>query len=470
MLLILSLLLSFLHEQPNTPNEVAGTWLNQDPSTMGITHILIADQHGILRVRVWGACVPSDCDWGATELHFTDGWATSLFDMGPIATKMYFVRLPNDKLLAVSKSQFNDGSNRSEPDHAEIFVREEQTEDAASRSAKNLLKKVAEKYRTLRAAQFESEEVSDHGDEVTVARVKTQFAEPNKLRVEVSGSGEPSVLISDGHTVWTFFPESNEYTTHPAGDQLQSSLNSYALLDQIVGSPRISGSEYLGDVDCTVLIIGRPNQTRTLWIDPKTNFIRKDHVTSVSPTTGTVQRSQTISFSEARVVAGLDIRLFSFDPQKAQAKSRLALQREALVRSVGTPAPDFSLSNLEGKEIKLSQLKGKVVLLNFWASWCIPCRSEMPTIELLHREYKDKGLIVLGIDDEESQKQAAFLQKFGFSFASLVESKKQASNLYSIGGIPTTVLIDQQGKIRTYDQGTASYEALQTTLQEMGIR
>lgn len=218
MLLILSLLLSFLHEQPNTPNEVAGTWLNQDPSTMGITHILIADQHGILRVRVWGACVPSDCDWGATELHFTDGWATSLFDMGPIATKMYFVRLPNDKLLAVSKSQFNDGSNRSEPDHAEIFVREEQTEDAASRSAKNLLKTVAEKYRTLRAAQFESEEVSDHGDEVTVARVKTQFAEPNKLRVEVSGSGEPSVLISDGHTVWTLFPESNEYTTHPAGD------------------------------------------------------------------------------------------------------------------------------------------------------------------------------------------------------------------------------------------------------------
>jgi peroxiredoxin len=147
----------------------------------------------------------------------------------------------------------------------------------------------------------------------------------------------------------------------------------------------------------------------------------------------------------------------------------LALQREALVKSVGTPAPDFTLSNLEGKEVKLSQFKGKVVLLNFWSSWCIPCRSEMPTIELLHREYKDKGLIVLGIDDEESQKQAAFLQKFGFSFTSLVESKRQASNLYSIGGIPTTVLIDQQGKIKAYDQGTASYESLRTTLQEMGI-
>jgi thiol-disulfide isomerase/thioredoxin len=469
MLLILGLLLSFLHQQRNAPNELAGAWLNQDPSTMGITQILIADQDGTLRLRAWGACVPLDCDWGATELHFTDGWATSLFDLGPIATKMYFVRLPNDKLLAVSKSQFNDGSNRSEPDHAEIFVRAEQSEDAPSISAKDLLKKVAETYRTLHAAQFESEEVSDHGDEVTVTRVKTQFSQPNKLRVEVSGSGEASVLISDGHTVWTFFPESNEYTTHPAGERLQASLNSYALLDQIVGSPRISGSEHLGDAECAVVTIKRPNQTRTLWIDSKTNFIRKDRATSVSLTTGAVQRSLTTSFSEARVVAGLDAQLFSFDPQKAQAKSRLALQREALVRSVGTAAPDFSLSNLEGEEVKLSQFKGKAVLLNFWASWCVPCRSEMPTIELLHREYKDKGLVVLGIDDEESQKQAVFLQKFGFSFVSLVEPKKQASNLYSIGGIPTTVLIDQQGRIKAYDQGTASYESLRATLQEMGI-
>lgn len=469
MLLILSLLLSSLHQQRNTPNELAGTWLNQDPATMGITQILIVDQDGTLRVRAWGACVPADCDWGATELHFTDGLATSVFDTGPIVTTMYFVRLPDDKLLGVYKSHWNDGSNHTEPDRPEIFVREQQGEDAAAISAKNLLKKVTEAYRTLGAAQFESEEVSDHGDEVTVTRVKTQFSQPNKLRVEVSGSGEASVRISDGHTFWTFFPESKEYTTHPAGDRLQSSLNSYALLDQIVGSRRISGSERLGDVDCTVVTIKRPNQTRTLWIDPKTNFIRKDQVTSVSPATGAVQRSLTTSFSEARVVADLDDRLFSFDPQKTQAKSRLALQREALVRSVGTTAPDFSLSNLEGKEVKLSQFKGKVVLLNFWASWCVPCRSEMPTIELLHREYQDKGLVVLGIDDEESQKQAAFLQKFGFSFASLVESRKQASNLYGVGGIPTTVLIDRQGTIKAYDEGTASYESLRASLQEMGI-
>jgi hypothetical protein len=152
-------------------------------------------------VRAWGSCVPSDCDWGLAELHFTDGLATCLFDMGPIAMEIYFFRLPDDKLLAVSKSQFNDGSNRSEPDHAEIFVREKVVEDAASISARALLKKVPETYRNLPAARFESEEVSDRRDQTTVTRIRTQCSRPDKLRVEVSGAGEPSIMVSDGQTV-----------------------------------------------------------------------------------------------------------------------------------------------------------------------------------------------------------------------------------------------------------------------------
>jgi peroxiredoxin/outer membrane lipoprotein-sorting protein len=468
MLLVLSLLLSSLPQQSSKANQITGTWINQDPSTMGITHILIEDHLGHLLVRAWGACVPTDCDWGTTDLHFTDGLAIGVFDMGFAASRMYFIRLPNGKLLAVYNSEFKDESNRREPDHAEIFVREEESREASSISAKNLLKTVAETYRKLPAAQFESEEVSDYGDQVAVARIKTLFSRPDKWRVETSGSGEARTLISDGHTVWTFFPESNEYTTHPAGQQ-RSAIGSYGLLDQTPGSTRITGLERLADVDCIVLTIGRPNQTRTLWIDPKTNFIHKDQVSSVSPTTGAVQRSVTITFSVARALTNVDDQLFLFDPQKGQAKSRLELQREALVKSVGAPAPDFSLLDLEGKEVKLSRLKGKAVLLNFWASWCVPCRSEMPNIELLHREFKDKGLVVLGINDEEAQTQTAFLQRFGFSFASLVELKKQASNLYSIGGIPTTVVIDQRGTIKAYDQGTASYESLRETLQEMGV-
>src|SRR4029077_7000800 len=110
----------------------------------------------------------------------------------------------------------------------------------------------------------------------------------------------------------------------------------------------------------------------------------------------------------------------------------LEARREALLKSVGKPAPDFSLLDLQGSEVKLGQFRGKAVLLNFWATWCVPCRSEMPTIELLHREFGDKGLVVLGVDDEDAQTQIAFLRESGFSFASLVEPRKQATNLYGV--------------------------------------
>jgi peroxiredoxin/outer membrane lipoprotein-sorting protein len=465
MLILLSLWLSLAQ---SNKNELSGTWINQDPITMGITHIVIGDQGDHLVAHAWGACVPTDCDWGATDVRFTDGSATSIFDMGFIAERMYFVRLPNDKLLAVSASEFKDGSNRHEPEHAEIFVREVESQDAASVSAKNLLKAVAETYRNLSAGEFKSEEISDNGTRVSTFRVKTAFSQPNKWRVETSGSGEESTSISDGHTTWTYFPESNEYETYPAGKR-QPGVAQYGLLDDLVGSSKITGSEHLGDLSCTILTITRPKQTRQLWIDPKTNFVHKDQITTVSPTTGAVLRSVTTTFSLARALTNVDENAFLFDPEKAQAKSRTAAQREALVKSVGKPAPDFSLLDSEGKQFKLSELKGKTVLLDFWATWCVPCRAEMPTIELLHREFKDKGLIVLGVDDEEAQIQNEFLKKFDFSFASLVEPKKQASNLYNVGGIPTTVVIDREGMIRAFDQDTASYESLRESLHAVGV-
>jgi peroxiredoxin len=286
--------------------------------------------------------------------------------------------------------------------------------------------------------------------------------------VETSGRGEARTSISDGHTAWTFFPESNEYETRPAGQQ-RPVVGSYGLLDETPGSKRIAGSERLGDVTYTVLTITRPNQTRTLWIDPETKFIHKDQITSVSPTTRAVVGFVTTKFSAAQALTNVDEKLFRFDPEKTHARQRAEARREALIDSVGKPAPDFSLVDLQGSEVKLGELRGKAVLLNFWATWCVPCRSEMPTIELLHREFGDKGLVVLGVDDEEAQTQIAFLQESGFSFASLVEPRKQATNLYGVGGIPTTVVIDQQGTIKSYDQGTASYESLRKTLKEMGI-
>ena len=111
--------------------------------------------------------------------------------------------------------------------------------------------------------------------------------------------------------------------------------------------------------------------------------------------------------------------------------------------------------------------KGKVVLVEFWATWCVPCREALPNLELLHRDFRDKGLLVLGVDMEEPKDQAAFLEKFGYTFRSLVDANEKVMNLYGVGGIPVTVLIDKDGNIQMFDTGGSSYDSLRETLRKM---
>lgn len=477
MLKIALFLLSFFQSQTTATNPLVGSWVNQDSSTGGITEIAINDSgNDRLQAHVWGSCNPRDCDWGITDVVAGNGLARSVFDLGFLMTAMEFIPLPDGRLLVVYKSDFQDKSNQSDTDHVEFFVRKKVAEqDAESVAAKALLKKVAETYRTIPGARFESEQFVESLSQQSALRTTivykitiSKFGKFRAERVEESGAREPVVTISDGKTKWTFFPESNEYNAMPAGNQISAPyIYAYAVLDEIRAPARITGAGRVADADCTVVAIGDADHTRALWIDRKTNFVRKEETRDISTRGGESTSTSSITFSVARPVESPESTLFSFDPGKMHAKERRELQKAAPVASIGTVAPEFVLRNLEGKEVRLSDMRGKMVLLDFWATWCAPCRAAMPTTELLHRELKDSGLIVLGIDDEESGEQKEFLGKFGYSFSSLADPGNRVKNLYKVGGIPTTVLIDGEGKIRAYEVDS-SYETLWKAVQELG--
>ena len=108
---------------------------------------------------------------------------------------------------------------------------------------------------------------------------------------------------------------------------------------------------------------------------------------------------------------------------------------------------DFTLADLAGKSWHLRGLKGKVVLVNFWATWCPPCRKEMPDLEVLYQQFRSKGLVVLAVSDEERAKVGPFIAERKYSFPVLLDEGRKVSEQLRIEGIPKTFLYDRDGKL-----------------------
>src|SRR5882757_10837571 len=118
------------------------------------------------------------------------------------------------------------------------------------------------------------------------------------------------------------------------------------------------------------------------------------------------------------------------------------------------PAPQFTLDSRAGSKISLAQYKGQVVMLNFWASWCGPCRQEMPLLEDIYKKYNKLGFTLIGVNVEPDSKAADdWLKQTPVSFPVLYDKDSKVSRMYDVSGMPSTVIIDRKGNLRFLHHG-----------------
>jgi peroxiredoxin len=152
------------------------------------------------------------------------------------------------------------------------------------------------------------------------------------------------------------------------------------------------------------------------------------------------------------------------DPQFAEAMSRLQ-EDDATRQNL-----DFTLPALDGKSWRLRDLRGKVVLVNFWATWCPPCRKEMPDLQALYDKYKDQGFVVLSISDEETAKVAPFIAETKISYPVLLDPGSKVHESFAVEGIPKSFVYDRDGKmvVQSIDMRTRSQ--FQEMLAQAGLK
>lgn len=140
---------------------------------------------------------------------------------------------------------------------------------------------------------------------------------------------------------------------------------------------------------------------------------------------------------------------------------------DAVGIKVGEVAPDFTLTDLDGNQVSLSDLRGKTVLINFWATWCPPCRKEMPDIESLYQQYRDQDFVVLGVDIAESADNVRrFVKKGGFSWTFVIDSDYTTSVNYRIRAIPSSFFVDEEGVVKAAHVGYMNKRTMEDYLAQ----
>lgn len=163
------------------------------------------------------------------------------------------------------------------------------------------------------------------------------------------------------------------------------------------------------------------------------------------------------NFKDNKMAPGIEERQI----EVADDSYKIAQELQANLTRRTITARDFTLKDIEGNEVTLSDLRGKAVFLNFWASWCPPCKAEMPDIEQLYQETKDTDLVILTINSGEGATVAKrFMEENNYTFMVLDDSKGEVSDLYRVMALPTSLFIDKNGSLIETHYGAMNIDTM----------
>jgi len=368
--------------------------------------------------------------------------------------------------------------------------------------AKDLLKQSGEAFNKFRSYQYEMEmavEMSTGGNpfKMTIT-LSASAVNPDRKRMESkSQMGGSNTMVADGEYTWLYIPMLNQYTKWAALTEPRSMLASLGISNlpdpqqmykdlktlraELV---KVGGKEY----DCWLLEskidkfsmpqmkgLELTDGLAKFWISKDLKIVLQMAMSGKmqgGPMPAPVEMQQKMTMISLKLDVDLPDSLFHFTPPEgAKEVADFAMPGVSKPDLAGKPAPTFRLQSLDGRTHDLAELKGKVVFLDFWTTWCGPCRKEMPELDKLHQEYRDSGLVLIGLDVAEDREIVEqYLKKSGVSYAIALTSGTDLVSAYKISAFPTHVLIGRDGTIVDYQVGSGGPEALRSLLEKAGLK
>ena len=300
--------------------------------------------------------------------------------------------------------------------------------------------------------------------------------------------------MSDGSTTWKALPKSKLWMKQEvaAADDADSSeaepgtaqashdlrgvllrtlISRYIALAQSGEWPQIAREETytLGPdkIPCFVITVRTQNVAHEVWVDQSRYLVLRHIQTARAPGEGTPATSRVeVKIKRLEIDDAVDDSLFTWAPQKKWTEvESLVLPQEQPEMLSGMPAGDFQLKTVSGEVVRLSELRGTVVVLDFWDTWCGPCRRELPAVEKLRAEFAGK-VQFFGVNDEEQSTVAAFLKKAGYELPVLMDTRHDVHRQYGIHGVPTVFVIGRDGIVRQHYVGAQDESTLRRAIQE----